>query len=172
MDTVKQQDGVAVRVRVWGATDHDAEHAASVATYGRWRASWWVTGIERVTGVPCPLDTRDPAAIAADAAFGWAYVVHSGAAVYRVEGDGHPYYLTRAAAESRIADLRAADTPGVRGDLTSGFEYTLLDRVTDRPRGTARVVPASMDEIERDAQSASESSAVPREPDSVVNARG
>jgi hypothetical protein len=39
------------------------------------RPFWALAEVERLIGVPCPLNVHDPSALAAEAGYGWAYVV-------------------------------------------------------------------------------------------------
>jgi hypothetical protein len=68
---------VAVHVQAWGVTNADIEHALYRAEVQPSRHGWEFAEIERLTGVPCPLDVRNPGprALAADAGYHWAYLV-------------------------------------------------------------------------------------------------
>jgi|GEM_PF-6590874 len=74
MDTLRAAR-LLVQVRAWGLTDADVEDALRHAGRGWGRGGWEFAAVERLTGSPCPLDVRDPQALAAEADFGWAYVV-------------------------------------------------------------------------------------------------
>lgn len=65
-----------VRLRVWGATESDVERAITEAHTGWGRRTWDVVETERLTGLPCPIDVRnpDPKAIVADAGYHWAFI--------------------------------------------------------------------------------------------------
>jgi hypothetical protein len=68
---------VSVRVLAWGVTQADIEHALYKAEVQPSRNAWEFAEPERLTGMPCPIDVRDPgpAALAADAGYHWAYLV-------------------------------------------------------------------------------------------------
>jgi hypothetical protein len=68
---------VAVCVLAWGVTQADIEHALYKAEVEPSRNGWEFAERERLTGMPCPLNVRDPGptALAADAGYHWAYVV-------------------------------------------------------------------------------------------------
>jgi hypothetical protein len=68
---------VAVRVLAWGVTQADIEHALYKAEVQPSRNAWEFAEAERLTGMPCPIDVRDPGptALAADAGYHWAYLV-------------------------------------------------------------------------------------------------
>lgn len=76
MSAVGQAARVRVRVRVWGLTDADVVTAERRAARGWGRNGWEFGEVERTVGGVCPLDVRDPGAVAAGADFGWAYTVH------------------------------------------------------------------------------------------------
>lgn len=65
-----------MRLRVWGETDADVRHAEFKAADRPSRRGWEFTDVERLGGVPCPIDVRDPGAVAADRGYGWAYAVY------------------------------------------------------------------------------------------------
>jgi hypothetical protein len=69
---------IAVRVSAWGVTQADVEHALYKAEMQPARNGWEFAEPERLTGMPCPIDVRnpDPTTIAADAGYHWAYAVH------------------------------------------------------------------------------------------------
>jgi len=77
MDTLRAAR-LSVQVRAWGLTDADVEDALRHAGRGWGRGGWEFVAVERLTGAPCPLDVRNPGALAADAGYGWAYVVTRG----------------------------------------------------------------------------------------------
>ena len=68
----------AVRVLAWGATQADIEHALYKASQGPSRNAWDFAEVERLIGIPCPIDVRDPdpKTIATDAGYHWAYAVY------------------------------------------------------------------------------------------------
>jgi hypothetical protein len=69
---------IAVHVLAWGVTQADIEHALYKAGQGPSRNAWEFAEVERLTGIPCPIDVRDPAptTIATDAGYHWAYAVY------------------------------------------------------------------------------------------------
>lgn len=68
-----------VRLRVWGVTDADAEHAVDKAGLPPSRRGWDFADVQRVDGARCPIDVNDPKTIAADAGERWAYAVYPAA---------------------------------------------------------------------------------------------
>ena len=66
---------VRVKLRVWGVTDTEIEHAIRRAGIGAGQVNW-KPDIHRLSAVPCPLALDDPAAIAAESGPGWAYVAY------------------------------------------------------------------------------------------------
>lgn len=74
MDTLRAERP-QVRVRAWGENDAEVDEALRQAGRGWGRGGWEFVAVERLTGAPCPLDVRSPGALAADAGYGWAYVV-------------------------------------------------------------------------------------------------
>ena len=84
----------AMRVLAWGVTQADIEHALDKASQGPSRNAWDFAEVERLTGIPCPIDVRnpDPTTIATDAGYHWAYAVYSlnnPTAPYRPEAHPH-----------------------------------------------------------------------------------
>lgn len=73
---VARADTIDVRLVVWGATEADQERAVDRAGQGWSRKAWEFVETERLTGYVCPLNLRDGSSIAADADYGWAYVVY------------------------------------------------------------------------------------------------
>jgi hypothetical protein len=67
---------VTVRLHVWGVTDADIEHAVYKAGQRPSGGAWDLAEVERIQGVPCPIDVRDPGALAGDAGYHWAWVVY------------------------------------------------------------------------------------------------
>ena len=65
-----------LRVRAWGYTGADVEHALYKAAQGAAREPWQFAAEERLGGRVCPIDVQDPAAIAADQGYHWAYAVY------------------------------------------------------------------------------------------------
>lgn len=70
------QGAMPVRVLAWGAAPADVEGALRRAGQGFGRSGWQFAEVERLQGTPCPIDTRDPMTIAAEAGFDWAYAVY------------------------------------------------------------------------------------------------
>jgi hypothetical protein len=67
---------VPVRAQLWGVTEADIDYALRKAKAGEFRRTWEFATIERLSGIPCPLDMHDPKAIAAEQGYHWAYVVY------------------------------------------------------------------------------------------------
>jgi hypothetical protein len=63
-------------LRAWGVTGADVEHAVYRAQIGPGSASREFGQVERLGGLPCPIDVRDPAAIASDQGYHWAYAIY------------------------------------------------------------------------------------------------
>jgi hypothetical protein len=75
MDMSRRTGRIAVRVRAWGVTGADVEHALHRAGQAPSRNAWEFEQIERATEVKCSLDLNDPGVLAADQGYHWAYVV-------------------------------------------------------------------------------------------------
>lgn len=71
---------VTLRAQVWGTTGADLEYALFRAKYGAAREAWEFVEVERLEGRVCPIDVRDPDAIAGDGGERWAYAVYPAAA--------------------------------------------------------------------------------------------
>lgn len=67
---------VRVHLLAWGATGADVENAVYRAGQGWARETWEFVEVERFREVPCPLDLKDPAAIATGSGYHWAYVAY------------------------------------------------------------------------------------------------
>lgn len=78
MSDTPRPETVHVRLLVWGPTTADQERAIHRASQGQSRNAWTFVEIERLTGTQCPINTRDPdpKSIAADAGYGWAYIIY------------------------------------------------------------------------------------------------
>lgn len=78
MDT--RSDGLvaelAVAVRAWGMTGADVENALYKAESAPSRARWRFDDVVRLGGATCPIDVWDPAALATDEGYHWAYAVY------------------------------------------------------------------------------------------------
>lgn len=74
---VTRTDRTAVRLRAWGETKADVDRAVRAAGRSPSRNSWEFVDVERLESPTCPLDVRETGGdvIAADAGYGWAYVV-------------------------------------------------------------------------------------------------
>jgi hypothetical protein len=70
---------MALRALVWGTTGADLEYALFRAKYDPARVDWNFVEIERLDGRVCPIDPRDPAAVAGDGGERWAYAVYRAA---------------------------------------------------------------------------------------------
>ncbi|HEV3170758.1 MAG TPA: hypothetical protein VGZ32_10485 [Actinocrinis sp.] len=66
-----------VHLLAWGFTAADVEHAVDKAGQGWARETWEFVEVERFQEVPCPLNIKDPAAIAAAQGYHWAYVAYT-----------------------------------------------------------------------------------------------
>ena len=80
-DTISPPATVRIRLEAWGETPQDVERAVTEAGIGWGRRTWDFVKIKRHIGCPCPLDTDDPWAIAADRHDSWAYSAYP----YRAE---------------------------------------------------------------------------------------
>lgn len=67
---------IPVRAKLWGETEADQERALDCARRSPWRNGWDFVEVERRDGSTCPLDLKDPKALAAEQGYGWAYVVY------------------------------------------------------------------------------------------------
>lgn len=67
---------IHVHLLAWGLTKADQDRAVYRAGQGHSRNAWEFVETERLTGEVCPLNLRDGRSIAADAGYGWAYVVY------------------------------------------------------------------------------------------------
>ncbi len=64
-----------VLLQAWGVTDADVDRAVDEAGLPPSRTDWEFE-VERLTSGCCPLDMRDPKALAEGAGYGWAYVAY------------------------------------------------------------------------------------------------
>lgn len=67
---------VRVRVQAWGATKAELDDALRRATQGWGRVRWEFADPQQTVGGACPINARDPKAIAAASDYGWAYAVY------------------------------------------------------------------------------------------------
>lgn len=82
-EVAAQRACTSVRVLVWGATAAERHFALLQARRRPWSGGlpWKVAEVESLgLGVPCPVDVCDPAALAAESDYGWAYAVYPAAA--------------------------------------------------------------------------------------------
>lgn len=67
---------IEVRVTVWGVSGAEVERALHRAEQRPARNAWRFAEPERRVSGTCTLDVADPGALAAEAGYGWAYLVH------------------------------------------------------------------------------------------------
>lgn len=67
---------VPVRARLWGLTDADRKRAFDHAQRSPWRNGWDFVEVDDNSDDTCPLNLKDPKALAAQQGYGWAYVVY------------------------------------------------------------------------------------------------
>lgn len=71
-----RRDTIQVCANVWGETEADQGQALDHAQRAPSRNTWDFVEVDRRTGGTCPLNLKDPRALAADQGYGWAYVVY------------------------------------------------------------------------------------------------